>query len=311
LKTLKKFKRAAYIDDQDGKWQFQGFYKIERNEIEYDVSSTMHRIKWEDESIKDTLKHESDFAGDIEIGDVVLFDQGTEDIEFGRVTKKKAIGYGVKKVIFDELNKEWLCDLNENTLFLASEKINLWEKRKPSDEETNVEHSAENFSEVFFEQIADMLNAKDKSNLTAHYIREIIANHVSEEENVYLDVHPREFLTSDEINEVIKWARQSSEKKHCKKPTNEIVKIEILNYWGSQMKKEKRRADNLSVFAAQKLFEKDRIKIKVLGPRAYESRSQFLISLREIPTKAEIPYRREKNDGTDETENDVKRKRYY
>merc|ERR1712098_389864 len=108
--------------------------------------------------------------------------------------------------------------------------------------------------------------------------------------------------TCDEISEVLTSARQSREKKHCKKPTNEIVKMEILNLWKNKMKKEERRADNLSVAVAQKIWN-DKIKIKVLGSKTYEPRAQFSISWREISNRAEneeqnnksVPKREERN----------------
>lgn len=295
---LQKFKRAAYIEsgssvEKEGGWEFQGFYEIE-SKIEYDAESTMYRIKWNDQVLKDNLKHESDLiAGDLEIGDQVFFDQGENSV-FGSVTKKLASGYRVKQDA--DLNEE----VSDKIYTLASDKVYLWEKRNPTEEEKNVEHCEEDFSEEFFEKIADVLNTNDKSNFKADFIREKITNHVSEEESIYMGVHPREFMTSDEINEVITWARQSREQKNCKKPTDDIVKMEILNVWKNKMKKKERRADNLSVAVAQKIWN-HKIKIKVLGPKTYEPRAQFSISWREMPNKAEngkynnefLPYKKE------------------
>jgi hypothetical protein len=110
---------------------------------------------------------------------------------------------------------------------------------------------AEDFTEVFFEKIADLLKADD----TCIYKR--IIDHVSNEEKLYMGVHPKEFLTSEEIDEVVRWARGNRD-------GNEGVKKQILNSWKKQMKGKKRRADNLAVRAAAVEF-RDKIKIKVLG----------------------------------------------
>jgi hypothetical protein len=278
---LQKFKRAAYIEDDENEWEYKGFYNIESGETIYDENSTLYKIKWIDQTEWDTLKNESDLAGDIEIGDRVCY-----EFQYGR-------GFGdvkdIVKVYCDDrvtsetfrfdykvFPDEWPENYDEykpenydeydldQTLLLAPEKISyLWKKRKPV-EESNATNVAEDFTEVFFEQIADVLKAND--------IHKRIIDHVSNEENLYMNVHPNEFLASEEIAEVVSWASENKKDVHD-------VKKQILRSWKKQMRGKKRTADNLSILAAQKIWN-DEIKIKVLGSKTYEPRAQFSITLK-------------------------------
>jgi hypothetical protein len=140
---LQKFKRAACFEEDESEWEYKGFHEIESDKTVYDESSTLYKIKWNDQSVWDTLKNESDLAGDLEIGDKVCYDseygRGFGDVkERVKVLSENRVASEVSPFRFDYkvLPDEWReDDLNQEELLLTPDKISyLWEKKKTNGE---------------------------------------------------------------------------------------------------------------------------------------------------------------------------------